>query len=89
MNCRALEYSMFIDEKWSYTYEQIERYLLECGAIKDGAVYSLEDCSVRLESLPDRSSGHLTFPQTRVIFDGDGAETFYHGFRLRFLNGGG
>lgn len=80
---------MIIDEKWSYTYEQIEEYLLGCGASKSGTVYSLDDCTVRLESLPDRPFGHLTFPQTRVIIEGPGAAEFYRLFRLNFLTGGG
>lgn len=80
---------MRIDEKWSYTYEQIEEYLLECGASKNGAVYSLADCEVRLQDLPNRPFGRLTFPQTRVIIEGTGAAEFYRRFRLNFLTGGG
>lgn len=80
---------MIIDEKWSYTYGQIEEYLLGSGASKNGAVYSLENCLVTLEALPDRPAGLLTFPQTRVIIEGSGAQEFYRRFRLNFLTGGG
>lgn len=80
---------MIIDERWSYTYEQIHEYLLECGAIQNGALYSLVDCTVQLEALPDRPFGLLSFPQTRILIQGPGADNFYHGFRLRFLTGGG
>lgn len=79
---------MTYDEKWSYSYEQIEDYVLECGAIKTGSTYTLPECIVVLEALPPRLTGHLEFPSTRVIIDGSGAAEFYKGFFLNFLSGG-
>lgn len=96
---------MNYDQVWSYTYDQIEAYVLGQGANKEcivpggrapadcdasiSAQYTLCDCTVILQALPDRSLGHLVFPRTRVLIDGPGAEEFYHGFYLNFLSGGG
>ncbi len=89
---------MTYDEKWSYTYEQIEEYVMSCGAKKAGPCgpdasyvcrYILPDCEVTLEALPDRPMGNLVFPNTRIRIEGPGADSFYHGFRLRFISGGG
>lgn len=73
---------------WGYTYNQIESYILDCGAVKTGSSYELPDCFIRLEALPPRSVGRLSFPHTRVVIDGPGAEEFYHAFFLHFLSGG-
>ncbi|MBR2539258.1 MAG: DUF1952 domain-containing protein [Mogibacterium sp.] len=79
---------MTYDEKWSYPYEQVENYILTCGAIKTGSTYTLPECIVVLEALPPRLIGHLEFPSTRVLIDGPGADEFYKGFFLNFLSGG-
>lgn len=89
---------MTYDENWSYPYDQIEAYILSCGAKKEslnrpfvsrGSRYVLDDCEVIIEALPDRPVGLLVFPNTRIRIDGPGADEFYRGFRLRFISGGG
>lgn len=80
---------MRYDEKWSYSYDQLEEYILGRGAKKEEGSYLLEDCVVYLEALPPRRVGRLEFPVTGVIIEGTGAESFYRGFFLRFLSGGG
>ena len=79
---------MSYDEKWSYSADRIEEYILSLGASGNDHIFVLDACTVRLEPLPDRQVGMLTFPQTRIIIEGPGAETFYHDFYLHFLSGG-
>ena len=76
------------DEVWGYPCEQIREYLLSQGAAAVGDTYTLDDCIVTLESLPDRKAGKLSFAQTRVCIKGSGADAFHHRFKLRFLKGG-
>ena len=70
---------MRYDEVWSYSREQISEYLQECGP---------QSCHIYMESRPDHVVGPLTFPRTRVVIEGPGAEEFHHQFRLHFLSGG-
>lgn len=88
---------MYYDEKWSYEYEQIEAYVLSCGAARrtdtDSAVFDIDcdagSCVITLIALPQRPVGLISFPQTRIKIEGPGAEAFYHGFFLHFISGGG
>ena len=77
------------DEIWSFTFGQIEEYLMRSGASWDGNAYLMEGCTVVLEKLPDHNAGSLALPRTRVMMEGVGAESFHHDFLLNFLSGGG
>ena len=76
------------DEIWGYDYERVREYLLSQGAAADGDTFDLDDCTIVLESLPDRQAGRLFFAQTRVRIKGSGAKNFHHRFKLHFLSGG-
>lgn len=70
---------MRYDEVWSYSVDRIQEY------------FDLADdrgCTIELEAMPERKMGIISFPQTRVVIDGDDAEQVYHGFYLHFLSGG-
>lgn len=70
---------MKYDEVWSYSVDRIQEYF-------DSLTEN--DCSVNLESLPERRVGNMCFPQTRVVIEGENAEAIYHKFHLHFLSGG-
>ena len=84
---------MKYDEVWSYPIDRIRNYfnsVYECtdsegseSVFSDGVSFSL-----KLEALPDRQVGPISFPQTRVVIEGTDAEQVYHGFYLHFLSGG-
>ena len=70
---------MRYDEVWSYSVDRIQEYF-------DSLVEN--SCTVELERMPERQVGRISFPQTRVVIEGEDAEHVYHGFYLHFLSGG-
>lgn len=67
------------DEVWSVPARRIEEYFKT--AHKAG-------CEISVTSLPERALGKLSFPQTRVVIDGDCAEDVHRAFSINFLCGG-
>lgn len=82
---------MVYNEVWAYPIERIREYFdsiaeESCLACDNSASYT-----VNLESLPERKVGPISFPQTRVVIEGDSdeeVERVYHAFYLHFLSGG-
>ncbi|MBQ0041050.1 MAG: hypothetical protein KBS56_03390 [Clostridiales bacterium] len=70
---------MKYDEVWAYPINRIQEYFDSTNKL---------DCQVDLECLPEREVGPISFPQTRVVIEGEKAEDVYHGFYLHFLSGG-
>lgn len=77
------------DEIWCHTCEQIEEYLLDCGAERSGDTFLTAGCRITLQTLPDRCIGSLVLPRTRVRMEGPCSKSFHHAFFLHFLSGGG
>lgn len=70
---------MVYDEIWSVKAQRISDY------------FSAEDhggCEIKIEALPDRRQGSLSFFQTRVVISGENAETVHDKFFKNFLSGG-
>lgn len=65
------------DEVWAVDKERIEAFFAEHGG------------EAEVLSLPERSIGIITVPQTRVIITGENAEELHRLFNLRFLSAGG
>ena len=82
---------MLFDEVWSYSVDRISEYFQNRGAESHGSAYVLGGAEIRLEELAERQVGSISFPQTRVIIEGDNdseVERIYHAFYLNFLSGG-
>ena len=82
---------MKYDEVWSYPVDRISEYFRSRGASSHGSAYLLDDVEIQLIALEDRAVGPISFPQTRVIIEGDSedeVERIYHAFYLNFLSGG-
>ena len=84
---------MKYDEVWSYPIDRISEYFMSRGAVSHGSTCSISNCliddvAIQLTALDDREVGPISFPQTRVVIEGEKAEDVYHGFYLHFLSGG-
>lgn len=65
------------DEIWAVDSKRVEAFF------KDNS----EDVTVI--PLPDKKTGPLIVPQTRIIIDGQNADELYHRFYLSFMTAGG
>ena len=65
------------DEVWAIEKERIEAFFAKHGG------------EAEVLSLPERSIGIMTVPQTRVIITGENAEEIHRLFNLQFLSAGG
>ncbi len=69
---------MKYDEVWSYPVDRIKEFF---DTIES-------NCNIEMEALEERRVGPLSFPQTRIVIEGDDAEDVYHLFYLHFISGG-
>ena len=65
------------DEVWAVDSARIE------------AFFSKHPGDVTVISLPERTLGSMTVPQTRVIIKGENADELYRRFYLSFMTAGG
>lgn len=65
------------DEVWAVDKERIDAFFAEHGG------------DAEVISLPERSIGMMTVPQTRVMICGQNAEEIHRLFILAFLSAGG
>lgn len=65
------------DEVWAVKKELIDEFFAEHGG------------EAEVLSLPERSIGMMTVPQTRVMISGENAEEIHRLFLLKFLSAGG
>ncbi len=65
------------DEVWAVDKERIDAFFAEHGG------------EAEVISLPERSIGMMTVPQTRVMIYGQNAEEIHRLFILAFLSAGG
>ena len=84
---------MEIREIWAIPLERIERFFRSQNDVRpngDGG-FSLEQCKIRITSLPEREIGRLRFPQTQMEFEGPDADTeeIHRRFVLQFISAGG
>lgn len=83
---------MTICRVWSIPVRRIRAFFTSqkdvCASGED--IFSFGTCRVLLTVLPERRIGTLAFPQTRVEFCGDEADTseLYHRFWLNFISAG-
>ena len=82
---------MCFDEIWALKYEQVCAFFEEQPGmlVHSRGHYTEERAEITLSPLPEKRVGSLSFPQTRVRIEGDGAVEISRRFRLRFLTAGG
>ena len=78
-------------EIWAVSLSRLEEHFGGEGVCTGPGCYCCGGCTVRLEVLPDRKVGTLTFPQTRVEMAGEREELepLRRRFLLRFASAGG
>lgn len=82
--------------------QRSEIWAVDCSRVEDffrsqpdvnptGGEFRYGSCEIRLESLPLRRMGGLSFPQTCVSFNGEeeNVNEIYHRFFMRFVSAGG
>lgn len=67
------------DEIRSVPEKRIREYFASAGT---------GGCEIAVTPMPERQIGRLSFPQTRVVIEGERAEEVYRAFSLNFLSGG-
>lgn len=65
------------DEVWAVDARRVKKFFKEHPDV------------VTVISLPDRTLGSMTMPQTRIIITGDNADELYRRFYLSFMTAGG
>ena len=79
------------DNIWAVKYDTICGFFEEqAGVINpQSGYYIIKNAKITVSALPDKKTGIIMLPQTRVLFDGAGAEELYKAFCMRFLSAGG
>lgn len=68
------------DEIWAVPVKRIHAFFLATD---------VGDCKVKIEAMEERKVGSFSFPQTRVMISGEGAEALHRRFVLNFISAGG
>lgn len=68
------------DEIWAVPAERILAFFSSAA---------VGECEVKVEVMEERMVGSFSFPQTRVMISGEGAEALHRKFVLNFISAGG
>ena len=79
-------------EVWAVEYTRVaDFFCIQEDVLRTAAGFQYHRCRILVEQLPYRKMGALTFPQTRIVFEGEETDlkAIYHRFFMRFVSAGG
>jgi len=80
-----------LTEKWSIEYNELVKFLFECGFTESNNVFELDGIEIRVIEKKNRMIGSLEFPEILIEFSGDNDKVtkFHDSFKFHFFRAGG